>query len=282
MIVFSNNPQGGFGNRLFHYNFALQIAHGFDIELLTAFQGDAEYVKLLSSDASNVKWKGIEHYKWDDIKTLSREEVYECFLNTLKSRKKIGLKGAFLGDTFFKYTKITPNSLIIPKYLTGIENTSLNHKNCVVHVRGGDFHTWNPLAIQSLTYYINSINKVVGDNKSEECGLSFQIVTDDPSMPLVKYIRAYLKGESIDETINTSHLAAISFKNDLINLSTCDYLVSSPSTFAIWGAILSNTGVKVIHSKKWVDYCIDNKEDFWMNISNGGNQFYKVWGIVND
>mgnify|MGYP006162911183 CR=1 FL=1 len=100
-------------------------------------------------------------------------------------------------------------------------------------------------------------------------------------MALVKEVARYL--ESIKVKSNFEHITVGrgSFKEDLYKLSICNYMISSPSTFAIWAAILSSVDVKVVHSQQWVDYCVGNGEEFWMNINNGGNEFYRVWDTID-
>ncbi len=39
-----------------------------------------------------------------------------AFLQTLKAKRKIELKGPYLGDTFFDYTKRSPKDLIQKKH----------------------------------------------------------------------------------------------------------------------------------------------------------------------
>ncbi len=94
-----------------------------------------------------------------------------------------------------------------------------------------------PLAIQSIEYYIQSINKVL----EESADVNFEVVTDDPNMSLVNSILTYLKANCNYVTSTTGD-----FLSDFHKLSTCHYQISSPSTFAIWGAILSEVDVKVI------------------------------------
>ena len=63
---------------------------------------------------------------------------------------------------------------------------------------------------------------------------------------------------------------------DLYQMSQCDVLISSPSTFAVCAGILGKQK-KIIHSKEWLDYSVGNKDRFWVNFKEYRNPCYCLW-----
>ena len=66
------------------------------------------------------------------------------------------------------------------------------------------------------------------------------------------------------------------FKTDFVTMCGSDFIISSPSTFCI-SAGFSHKRKKIIHSKSWITSRILQRDNFWVNLWEGGNDNYKIW-----
>ena len=66
---------------------------------------------------------------------------------------------------------------------------------------------------------------------------------------------------------------------DFTTMSQCDIIISSPSTYCISAGFIGKEK-KIIHSKEWLDYRVEEDDKFWVDLYNGGNEDYKLWKMV--
>ena len=69
------------------------------------------------------------------------------------------------------------------------------------------------------------------------------------------------------------------YLNDFSVMSECDWIISSPSTFCICAGMVGKEK-KIILSKKWVENRKSKNDKFWTELSNGGNNNYKLWELI--
>jgi hypothetical protein len=74
------------------------------------------------------------------------------------------------------------------------------------------------------------------------------------------------------------------FKEDFILMSSCDYIVSTPSTFCIVASICGKKNKKIIQNKDWVigykgesDYF---RDIFWKNVGNNKDNNYEIYKLI--
>ena len=77
-----------------------------------------------------------------------------------------------------------------------------------------------------------------------------------------------------DNTSNRSN-----YINDFSTMTESDYLISSPSTFAISAGFIGKKK-KIIHSQEWVEYRVEAADKFWCDLYTGGNEDYKLWKLI--
>ena len=92
----------------------------------------------------------------------------------------------------------------------------------------------------------NIINSIVDSN------LSDSVVKD------------YLQKRSLNYFEND---LTIHFMYDFSEISQCNILISSPSTFSIMAGIFGKIK-KIYHCKEWVDYRIEEKDKFWIDLND--------------
>jgi hypothetical protein len=88
------------------------------------------------------------------------------------------------------------------------------------------------------------------------------------------------------------------YLGDFATLSECDVLISSSSTFVVCAGFIGKEDKKIIHSKDWINKNLNHEhwhktprpqnireqqisfDNFWVDLYNGGNEFYKSWRLV--
>ena len=189
-----------------------------------------------------------------------------------RSGKNIIIDPPILGDIFFDYLFFNPGQFIKVKNPFKKTLFKTNDKQIIIgiHIRGSDFASWNENAALGFDYYETSINYCL--KTYQDKNLSFFICTDDLNFPTYVKTKFLLKNQRV--FLGNPEIPAI---YDFYNLSQCDILISSPSTFAIWGGILGKKEKKIIHCKKWLDYSTNRNDPFWVKLLKSNNQYYSLW-----
>ena len=173
-----------------------------------------------------------------------------------------------LGEAFFE------NGTVPVKSFVDVSDTvDLPPDTVGIHFRGRDFFEWNPEAVLSSEYYTNAINEVWKD------GASHFILFTDQELPAYLEVKKYLEENDLPYTEGKNDSDRSMFAEDFKTMASCDYIISSPSTFCITAGMLG-IKKKILHSKEWVEKQINNDDKFWIELYNGGNEDYSIWKLV--
>ena len=170
-----------------------------------------------------------------------------------------------LGEKFFE-----KNPLNSVKTFQLNSQSELIEKKCSIHFRGTDFHTWNPDSILPHEYYISAIEEISGEVDN------FVLLTDDQNLESYKKTLEFLESRKICYSKGENTSDRERFKTDFVTMCGSDFIISSPSTFCI-SAGFSHKRKKIIHSKSWITSRILQRDNFWVNLWEGGNDNYKIW-----
>lgn len=250
---------GQFGNKLLYYNNLVQVSNRYSVDyFIHEFVGDDIF--KFSVDRSGIVPHHTTTITSSDLLN-SRVSISTCDITLLKP---------CLGELFFDFCDVDTHKIfefkdvLVPTPSTG---TSVG-----IHFRGKDFKSWNPLSILPTKYYVDSMSYVL-DTYND---IVFTLYTDD--MSLVSYIEVIGYLESNNLTFMTGNINSLS--EDFINLSYCDIIISSPSTFAICAGFCGKRNKKIIHSKSWVDYRVLSNGRFWVGFDCGGNSNYGKYKLI--
>ena len=210
----------------------------------------------LSDDWSCCPWEGHEHFGGDILNgsQLGEVELLPC-----------------LGENFFQIRHVPTRSIFKLKNKPDIPGGT-----CAIHFRGKDFHSWNAKAVLSPEYYYNSIEEVLG-----ECSL-FILFTDDLSLPSFNNVKSLLEQTKIPFRVGAqsgTERHSNTYIDDFAEMSECDYIISSPSTFCISAGFIGKNK-KIIHSHEWVVSRAELNDTFWEGLLHGGNEDYSIWKLV--
>ncbi len=263
MIKIEDIKWGRFSNRLLHYNFLRQIS----------FLSDSEFI-------CDNDWEGNQYFKIEDTDinkqlndpiTLTDKDILKYrkdnFIELVKYNDVI-LQPPLMGELFHIYTETDPNEFLKlrDKFKTELKQDKFN---VGIHFRGTDFHEWNIKACLSFTYYKNSIDLFEKDKTR------FYLFTDDKTYNSFLETKNYLKENNYDYELGLSTQNG-GFIHDFSQLTNCDGIISTPSTFSLWGGILGKKNKRIIHSKEWIEHRVKENDPFWIGMRNNINKFYKI------
>ena len=260
MIFLFNNGPGRFGNHIynFYYLQALSKKHGHNF-----------WIK--KSNYLN-RYFYFEEEKYEDqsffkpLRILKNNDLDK----ELCKRYNYILKPPLLGNYFFTYLKYLDLKIRDEFSSSKIENDNFN---VAIHFRGTDFQSWDKNSILDTEYYINCIKEILKSKK----GYKFYLYTDDHTLKSYIEVIDYLKSK---KTPFYKGDLDIDFIYDFKEMSECDCIISSPSTFCIWASVLGKKGKTVFHSKKWIYYSTRNNDKFWVDLKLKGTEYYKELIII--
>lgn len=276
MLGINRLSAGRIGNRLFHYNFLRQISKKTEIDYFHIEFPEKEYFEEMSMKSRRrLNFHRPVEVSSRDVVSIPPDHFLEFVLTQKKNNKDVLFSPPMLGETFFDYLYYDPNEFIKIKSKFK-KNSLLNSTDDVVkiglHFRGTDFESWNEKAALKLDYYQTAICFCQEYFINQE--LIFSLFTDDLEYPAYKQTLSYIISEF-------KQLPILGETNkppvyDLFQMSQSDVLISSPSTFAIFAGILGKKKL-IIHNKKWVNYCVEKKDTFWVRLVETTNPFYNLW-----
>ena len=175
-----------------------------------------------------------------------------------------------LGTEYFEFKTISTRDVFKMSDIQRYERT------CSIHIRETDFHAWMPESVdigQRVGYYQNSIVELLDRVDT------FYIFTDDPNSWRIAEIIECLEFNRKDYKFGENTSDRSKFKSDFIEMSRCDHMISSPSTFNI---VAGMTGIKktIIHSKDWINYRKSKNDVFWCKVADANDEDYNVWRLV--
>jgi hypothetical protein len=269
-VISKSTPHGGFGNRVLSY---LSLRH-------VAAANSVDYRSVNSSDSdliSGINRRLFFPLAWTRFQVISAADTStdggpDLVTSILSEGKSLVIRGAMLGETFARFA--APGSDLAIKnraQLCQVHRNRSPGKNLVtVHMRAGDFRTWDPDAILPADYYITAINRV-----EEDFGpLKIRICIDDTTHPGLAETEKYIRQRGI-ERVEVDCLSP--FECDFAAMASSRVLISSPSTFAICAGLLGTP--EVIHNRAWINNRISRNELFWEKVMLNELPSYRVLGI---
>jgi hypothetical protein len=277
--------QGGLGNQLFQYAFARSIALRknidlkIDISLLGEVSNSAEnaIVRYYDLDFFKLKTpfankKEIELFNGKLSPSIIQRVIYK--INRILGNYPLVIQngniynenqingignnacivGRWQSESFFiensaaikkelNFNSFTPN-----KYSLNIANDFKNNISIGVHIRRGDYYSLREysegIGCLSESYYFEAINYL--KNKFQSSDLKFYFISDD--IDWCKKIFISISNSVFVEQEKTKK----GYISDLWLLKQCKHVIISNSTFAWWGAYLSenNEGL-IVAPLKW-------------------------------
>jgi hypothetical protein len=92
-------------------------------------------------------------------------------------------------------------------------------KSVVLHLRGGDFAKWNPLATLGFEYYMSAIQRLSGEIDNDTV---IRICTDDNQHPALPKVIAFLEKTVIRSTMSiVQDRFSVTFARWLMQISWC-------------------------------------------------------------
>lgn len=266
-MIIIKNLSGQLGNRLMRLNNALQLS---------------------KEKGLNIKFQGKDRI------TREIEEYFDFNMMQYTKRNGSNITLKEMGDLFFS-NKYDPKDLlkIKQKYKINLDNSKTN---IGIHFRYEPNPIWQDLNNESklYEYYLNAIKFCINNNKNIHFIIfgptsknQFRFHNDhiQQNAFLTKFkfynnIIQYLKDNqlSFDYSITIKNSNEIYIK-DFIQMSQCDGIISSHSTFCICASYLEKEKY-IIHSKYILDFFLKTKDKFWVNLYNGGNKYYHINKII--
>jgi hypothetical protein len=284
MIRINNITRGRFGNRILQYNSLMQIA------------------RLSDTEASCSKWEGQDFFKdlvVDKSSTnqqfpLSWKDVLNSDITSLPQDRDFHIDDPAycLHNVFYKLTKSDAREFLKIKDIYR-KNLPQEKVNVGIHFRGTDIlgaDGNHGREIHYPKYYADSIELVEGDFENTH----YYLCTDDLTFNSFIETLQFLK----DKNLNFSLGNDSDYLGDFATLSECDILISSSSTFVVSAGFIGKEDKKIIHSKDWINKNLNHEhwhktpdtqnvrqqqisfDNFWVDLYNGGNEFYKSWRLV--
>ena len=301
MIRIQNLTRGRWGNKVLHYNTLNQISKntnrepscgGWDTDDQSFWNGriffkDVCFDKLNTKPLKELTWEGIlKDEKLDDDNDYKLDDY--C-----------------LHNVFYKVTKTDPREFLELKDEFK-PNLDKDYLHVGIHIRGGDIRGGDGNGgreIHPPQYYIDSIKLIEEEYKGKK--IKYHVCTDDKGFDTYLITTNYL----IDNNLSFEE-GSDCFKNKTIEdsdkdfiydfglLSECDILINSSSTFCVTAGFLGKKDKKIIHSKQWLDKNLDHTlwhvngdpphvrqwqlgfDQFWVDLNNGGNDYYKLWKTI--
>ena len=295
MIRIDKITRGRFGNRILQYNSAYQMAKKIGTEIHCGeWEGFDVFKNLPSSE--NVYNRDKKIYSWEECLEDSWQGVKE-----LHSTHDLVLDDPayMLHNVFYKLTEIAPRNFM--KIRSELRpNLSKETVHIGIHIRGDDIISRDGNGgreIHGTKYYIDAIEAI---EKEEPDRLKvYYVCSDDLTFQTFKETIRHLmeSGKTAYCGPATGNPSTINHVMDFSLLSECDYLIASSSTYAVCAGLVGKEK-RIIHSNAWLQKNVDHEpwhnyededrvrrqqisfDNFWIEVYNGGNKFYKAWKII--
>jgi hypothetical protein len=275
MIGITKISSGRMGNRLFHYHFLRQVSKKTGVEYFHVKFPDFQYFEEMTGKSRPFfpLRKSVKLTSYD-ITSSSQSELLDFIIMESQKGRDIILQPPILGEAFFDYLFFDPNEFIKIKNQYKIPFKLAADQRLIIglHFRGTDFSEWNERAALKFTYYRDALIYCLDYYK--DINPAFMLFTDDPQYPAYQETISFLKSFPEIEF----DLGDVSAKPicDFYQMSQCDVLISSPSTYAIFAGCLGKPK-KIIHDKNWLDWAVQQNDLFWVKLVNSSNPYYSLW-----
>lgn len=277
MIGFLEIPTGRLGNVMIQYAFLRQLSERIGTDY---FHVKMPYCdKINNFGKVNLSLNVIFGKKWNVDKKYIEKVGITSFIEEAQQMNQRGyhivLKPPVLGYLFeFKDENPARFFEINSQYCLPMEN---KQKKILVglHFRGTDFEEWNQKASLKVDYYKKSIEKVIKEYGLENIKLC--LFTDDNKFKTYNETIKFVQDMHLDYIPGDEKNAMMC---DFYQLSQCDCIISSPSTFAVMAAIMGKKNKKIIHNKEWAEHCASNGESFWKSIILNEIPYYNIMCLI--
>lgn len=265
-------PKGGFGNRVISYLSIRHIAHAVNAGYFFVDPLDRQLITGIHRPSRTLS-------KIAQRKAFATTDIRESdFLAEVEDVVSHGhsavLKGQILGEVLVRFAITDSRDLTQIR----VRQCSIHQKNLgsrkliTAHFRAGDFREWEPAAILPAPYYLSALDSL-GSLSADDWRV--RICVDDSSHPALETVQQHLRARGLLLEVPD---CSRPFECDLAAMSHSDYLISSPSTFALVAGLLGKS--RIIHSAEWVDNRVSRGEEFWRRVGEGTFPGYALERLV--
>ena len=308
MIRIDKITRGRWGNKVLQYNNLMQLANILNIDASCSHWEGEIYFKKTSRIIKPIRTSEILY--WDSILNKSNDKLLDLFK---EKNWKLDDPSYALHNTFYRLTNKDPRDFmeLQDTFQFHLDNV---HIHIGIHIRGGDIRGGDGQdgrEIHPPSYYIQAIQYLesIKNNKSNNKPYMYYICTDEANFASFTETVNYLKNNNLKYRIGKATLnPRLSYIYDFSLLSDCDILINSSSTFCIAAGFLGKKNKKIIHYKSWMDKIVNGDfsdeeykkyvnrwtykytdkhwletrkpRQFWIDLYNGGNEYYKLWKII--
>lgn len=277
MIGIKKVSSGRMGNRLFHYHILRQLARKLEQDYFLPELRESQYfTEMQGRDRSFKLWRSDFYVGREELLAKPADEIVDLLRNKLHHNQDIVLVPPLLGEVFFDYLFYPPSDFLEVRAEYALNFPPVTGDKTVIglHFRGTDFKSWNPAASLPFAYYQKAIELCA--REWSPGSLMCMLYTDDSAFPPFLDTVEFLKTAGIEWVVSQNLENPIA---DFYQLSQCDVIISSPSTFAILAGSIGKPK-KIIHSQSWLDYAVGQQDRFWVQLLSTKNPYYSLWRAV--
>jgi hypothetical protein len=274
MLGIETISSGRMGNRLFHYHFFHQLIR---VTNIAYFQPQFPENKYFYNMAKKLKpvfpLRQSLYFTSQEILRYHPKQFISFVIKESINNKNTIIQPPILGEVFFDYLFCSPSEIIRIKdeYMHSFSFNTTDKIIIGLHFRGTDFQSWNEKAALKFPYYQKAVLYCLNYFKPKQ--IVFALYTDDDNYPAFVKTIDYFKDKKIEFYLSDKNIEPI---YDFYQMTQCDVLISSPSTFAIFAGCLGKKK-KIIHSKKWLEYSVQRNDIFWLKLLQTKNSYYSLW-----
>lgn len=264
-LISTSYPSGRLGNQLFQLNFVNQLAVEFGFEILRPRYRDLRFMSSANGSypLSLSVLKRPLIFGQEDVRGIGWPTFEEILRKASSQNRHVHLKPGFLGE-FFRESSYRPWHQVLE---TNFNNFSVrsDEENVVLHFRGTDFATWDPVSILDSKYYLDAMEMIL--EKFPDKQFKFHLVSDDFEHEIVAKIIS-----NSPVPLNFGRADAVV---DFYKLLDADVIVHSASTYSFWASMLGQSQLN-IYPRTWLDYKLGKKDKFWCDFWNYGFHDKKI------
>jgi hypothetical protein len=298
-MIYCLNYSGQFGNQLLVLNNIIQFGIFLNINYNINKFKFLQFFNIIKCTLKDDNFKQTLHINSRDLIDIFnlKKKYSKNDLIKISKESNILLQQPCLGELYFEFHTVNINNYIqIKKEFQIIPDP--NFINIALHFREmpKDWScTHNGNDYLSEEYYINSINICINEYINKQIHKPLKIIifaafsdsqfsNNEKSYilnykPFIKTLEYLDNNNILYEYCYTKKNNNDNFIFDFSQMSNCDILISSISTFSICAGIFGKSKL-IIHSNKWIQYSINRKDKFWVDlVNNKSNDTYKIWKL---
>ncbi len=291
MVGIKEITRGRFGNRILQYNAMYQTSKELGVDnYCIPWEGHNWFKNLITNKAINQSPK--INLRWNSF----LDDLYKDLI----INNNCGVDGTVIHNFFYKLTHINPREFLQikdefkPNFKDGETHVGVHFRGDDILFKNGN----NGREVHKFIYYKNGFDEIVRDTDIT----CVHLCTDDLTFFTFKQFEKYIRKNfsHIDVKLGPASDSRLPHIHDFALLSECDYLLSSSSTYPVCAGFLGKENKKIIHSMDWINknlvgdayvmwgnYTKDYPksywtgfDNFWIDLYNGGNDYYKTWKII--